>query len=108
MKHPLMSPFISANIAMESFLRNLQKIEHKNMFWYEDPNWRTIMDEMSKVEISVQVNGHTQGRMQTTPDEPGVGRRAQEIVAVADAIAGRKVKRVMYVPEQIVNIVTEA
>lgn len=59
------------------------------------------------VEIGVQVNGRARGTMEVDPNEPAIGWRAQGIKAVKVAIAGRKVKRVVYVPNQIINIVTE-
>lgn len=62
---------------------------------------------MDRVEIGVQVNGRTRGTMEVTPDEPAIGWRAQGIPKVKEAIAGRKVKRVVYVPEKIINLVTE-
>lgn len=59
------------------------------------------------VEIGIQVNGRTRGTMVVNPDEPAIGWQAQEIPEVAKAIAGRKVKKVVYIPERIVNIVCE-
>jgi leucyl-tRNA synthetase len=61
-----------------------------------------------KVEIGVQVDGESRGMMMVDPDEPAVGWQAQQIEAVAKAIAGRKIKRVVYVPDRIVNLVTES
>jgi leucyl-tRNA synthetase len=61
------------------------------------------------VEIAVQVNGKVRGRIQIAPDAPQEEalRAAEAEPGVKTFIAGKKIKKQLYVPGKIVNLVVE-
>lgn len=62
------------------------------------------------VELAVQVDGHTRDRivMPAHAREADVLRVARDRHRVREALAGRTIERVVYVPERLVNLVTNA
>ena len=57
------------------------------------------------VEIAVQVKGKVRGRVMVALDAPQADVEAAAKEAVAAHIAGKTVKKVIYVPGKLVNIV---
>ncbi|MSQ42206.1 MAG: leucine--tRNA ligase [Dehalococcoidia bacterium] len=72
--------------------------------------WPAADPELARresVEIAVQVNGRTRGRLTVAADadEAAVRAEASGHPAVRDLIAGKTVERVIYVPERLLNLV---
>lgn len=70
--------------------------------------WPSIaLAVVSECEVVVQVNGKRRGSIQLSVDavEADAVRMAREIPAVNTAIGKKKVKRVIYVPKKIINLV---
>ena len=59
------------------------------------------------VEVAVQVNGRTRGRVEVAADadEAAVRARAEAEPGVARQLAGKRVQRVIYVPGRLLNLV---
>jgi leucyl-tRNA synthetase len=70
-----------------------------------DPRW--LVDET--VEISVQVSGKLRGRVRVAADadEASALAQAQSDANVARHLEGRAVRRVVYVPGRLINIVVQ-
>jgi leucyl-tRNA synthetase len=71
--------------------------------------WPSFKEELCRddvVEIAVQVNGRVRGRIQIAPDAPEAeARRAAEAEPnVAHHLAGKDVRKFVYVPGKIANL----
>jgi len=79
---------------------------------FEGDNWPAFDPEKAREEqvaVAVQVNGKLRGTVQV---EPGASRESVEALArdqenVARHLEGRKVRRVVFVPDRLVNFVVE-
>jgi len=99
----LLAPF-APHIAEELWA----KLGHEQSLAYEpwpeaDPKW-LVRDT---VVIAVQVNGKVRGQIEVAKDapEPDVVAQARADENVAKHLAGREIKRAIYVPGRIVNFV---
>ena len=85
-----------------------EMLGHKDGLW--TVSWPTINTELAKedeVEIPVQVNGKVRGRV-TVPAGSGqeeVMKRAQVDPGVAAHLAGKTVRKVIFVADKLLNIV---
>jgi leucyl-tRNA synthetase len=57
------------------------------------------------IELPVQVNGKVRGRVTLAKDAPEDQARAAALESIAGVIAGKQVKKFIYVPGKIANIV---
>lgn len=71
------------------------------------PEWNDEAAKFETVEMPVQVNGKLRGRLtvERDADEAAVKERAMELEDVQKHISGSEVKKVIVVPNRIVNIV---
>jgi leucyl-tRNA synthetase len=62
----------------------------------------------SLVPVAVQVNGRTRGLVELTPDaaEADAVQAARRVAAVQQVLAGTTLRRVIYVPGRIINLLT--
>ena len=76
---------------------------HKQKFPKADP--QLLVRE--KITIAVQVNGRTRGRIEISPSssENEAKELAMQLPSIQSHINGRLVKRVVYVPSRIMNLV---
>jgi leucyl-tRNA synthetase len=85
-----------------------QRLGHATSLAYEP--WPVFDEALCRddvVEIAVQVNGKVRGRIALAPDAPeDEARRAAEAEPnVAQHVAGKPIKKFLYVPGKIVNVV---
>lgn len=76
----------------------------------EDATWPEVDEsalEKFSVEIPVQVNGKMRGKVEVAPDasEDGVVAAAREIDNVEKFLADKSIRKIIYVPEKILNFV---
>ena len=71
------------------------------------PGFSAAMATDATVTIGVQVNGKVRGDVELAPDasEADARRAAQAHPGVAKYVAGQPVKKFIYVPGRIINIV---
>ncbi len=103
----LLSPF-APHIAEELW----QRLGHEQTLAYEP--WPEYDEELIKentVEIVLQVNGKVRGTMQVSREEAGnrevLQKRALESEAIQKRIAGKEIKKVIAVPNRLVNVVVK-
>jgi leucyl-tRNA synthetase len=87
-----------------------QRLGHATSLAYEP--WPTYDEELCRdelVEIAVQVKGRVRGRIKVAPDAPEdeARRLAEGEENVKQHIAGRTIKKFVYVPGKIVNFIVE-
>lgn len=63
--------------------------------------------EKSKVELVIQVNGKLRGKLEVSPgeDQESVQERATDVENVSRYIAGKTVRKVIFVQDKLVNFV---
>jgi leucyl-tRNA synthetase len=98
----LLAPF-APHLAEELW----QRLGHAASLAYEP--WPAFDEELCRdevVEIAVQVNGRVRGRIKIAPDAPeDEARRAAEAEPnVMQHTAGKPIKKFLYVPGKIVNL----
>ncbi|NLH98166.1 MAG: leucine--tRNA ligase [Chthonomonadales bacterium] len=71
------------------------------------PNWDPAIAADEEITIVVQVNGKLRDRLSVPPDtdDDHVKERALASAKVAEATAGKTVRKIVYVPGRLVNIV---
>jgi leucyl-tRNA synthetase len=99
----MVSPF-APHIAEELWAR----LGHpESLAWEPWPTWdeRWCVDDV--IEVPVQVNGKVRGRVQLARDASEADARTAALAAdhVAAHLAGKVVRKFVYVPEKIVNLV---
>jgi leucyl-tRNA synthetase len=85
-----------------------QRLGHGSSVAYQPwPTYDEVLCRDDVVEIAVQVNGKVRGRITLAPDAPeSEARRAAESDPnVAQHVAGKPIKKFLYVPGKIVNVV---
>ena len=87
-----------------------QRLGHATSLAYEP--WPAYDEELCRdelVEIAVQVKGRVRGRIRVAPDAPEdeARRLAEGEENVKQHIAGRTIKKFVYVPGKIVNFIVE-
>lgn len=85
-----------------------EKLGHEGTIAYEA--WPTYEEDMlvvSTIEIAVQVNGKVRGRLSINKDQEAesVKQQALELENVKAHTDGKEIKKIIYVPNKIVNIV---
>jgi leucyl-tRNA synthetase len=85
-----------------------QRLGHRSSLAYQP--WPTYDEALCRddvVEIAVQVNGKVRGRITLAPDAPESEARtaAEADPNVAQHVAGKPIKKFLYVPGKIVNVV---
>ena len=85
-----------------------EKLGHEGTIAYEA--WPTYEEDklvVSTIEIAVQVNGKVRGRLSINKDQEAesVKQQALELENVKAHTDGKEVKKIIYVPNKIVNIV---
>jgi leucyl-tRNA synthetase len=98
----LLAPF-APHLAEELW----QRLGHRESVTYEP--WPTFDEELCRdevVEIAVQVNGRVRGRIKIAPDAPEdeARRMAEADPNVMQHTAGKPIKKFLYVPGKIVNL----
>ena len=65
--------------------------------------------EVARLPVAVQVNGRTRGIIQLAPDasEAEALEAVRAVEAARQALEDTSVKRVIYVPRRIINLVTQ-
>ena len=99
----LLSPF-APHLAEELWNR----LGHKNTLAYESwPRFEEQLVRAETVELGVQVNGKLKARItvRADADDAAIESAAREHAAVAAAIAGKTVKKVIVVKARLVSIV---
>lgn len=76
----------------------------------EDASWPDVDAaalEKSKVELVIQVNGKLRGKLEVSPgeDQESVQERATDVENVSRYIAGKTVRKVIFVQDKLVNFV---
>jgi leucyl-tRNA synthetase len=69
------------------------------------PAWDEALCVDEVIEMPVQVNGKVRGRIQLAKDASEEHARAAALESVAGAISGKQVKKFIYVPGRIANVV---
>ena len=71
------------------------------------PTWDEALTQDSVIEVAVQVNGKTRGtvRVARGAKEAAVQQRAVQDPAVMRAIDGRDIRKVIFVPDRLINLV---
>ncbi|MEF2925829.1 MAG: hypothetical protein U0O31_04185, partial [Catenibacterium sp.] len=74
--------------------------------------WPTYEEDklvVSTIEIAVQVNGKVRGRLSINKDQEAesVKQQALELENVKAHTDGKEIKKIIYVPNKIVNIVVK-
>ena len=87
-----------------------QQLGHDDSIAYEP--WPTYDEKMlvsDTVEIAVQVNGKVRGRLSINKDQEAesVKQQALELENVKAHTDGKEIKKIIYVPNKIVNIVVK-
>lgn len=87
-----------------------EKLGHEGTIAYEA--WPTYEEDklvVSTIEIAVQVNGKVRGRLSINKDQEAesVKQQALELENVKAHTDGKEVKKIVYVPNKIVNIVVK-
>lgn len=87
-----------------------EKLGHEGTIAYEA--WPTYEEDklvVSTIEIAVQVNGKVRGRLSINKDQEAesVKQQALELENVKAHTDGKEVKKIIYVPNKIVNIVVK-
>lgn len=87
-----------------------EKLGHEGTISYEA--WPTYEEDklvVSTIEIAVQVNGKVRGRLSINKDQEAesVKQQALELENVKAHTDGKEIKKIIYVPNKIVNIVVK-
>ena len=87
-----------------------EKLGHEGTIAYEA--WPTYEEDklvVSTIEIAVQVNGKVRGRLSINKDQEAesVKQQALELENVKAHTDGKEVKKIIYIPNKIVNIVVK-
>lgn len=87
-----------------------EKLGHEGTIAYEA--WPTYEEDklvVSTIEIAVQVNGKVRGRLSINKDQEAesVKQQALELENVMAHTDGKEIKKIIYVPNKIVNIVVK-
>ena len=87
-----------------------EKLGHEGTIAYEA--WPTYEEDklvVSTIEIAVQVNGKVRGRLSINKDQEAesVKQQALELENVKAHTDGKEIKKIIYVPNKIVNIVVK-
>ena len=87
-----------------------EKLGHEGTIAYEA--WPTYEEDklvVSTIEIAVQVNGKVRGRLSNNKDQEAesVKQQALELENVKAHTDGKEIKKIIYVPNKIVNIVVK-
>jgi leucyl-tRNA synthetase len=103
----LVSPF-APHIAEELWQTGGHDVERTGTLAHQAwPTWDESLCQEDTVEIAVQVNGRVRGRVVLSPAASAEAARAAALGAdgVAPHVAGRTVRKFVYVPGKIVNVV---
>jgi leucyl-tRNA synthetase len=87
---------------------NWERLGHRDsIFVAKWPSWDERLTVEDSVEIAVQVNGKTRSKVTVTrgADEGAVVASAQQDAAVRRFTEGKKVRKVVYVPNRLLNLV---
>jgi leucyl-tRNA synthetase len=99
----LVSPF-APHVAEELW----QHLGHSASLAYEPwPAWDEALAVDDVIELPVQVNGKVRARVQLARDASEADARAAALAAdgIAARLAGQTVRKFVYVPGQVVNLV---
>ena len=105
-QEPIVLSCIAPHICEEMW----EKLGHEGTIAYEA--WPTYEEDklvVSTIEIAVQVNGKVRGRLSINKDQEAesVKQQALELENVKAHTDGKEVKKIIYVPNKIVNIVVK-
>ncbi|WP_082362270.1 leucine--tRNA ligase [Chondromyces crocatus] len=79
---------------------------HEASLAYEPwPTWDEALCVDDVIEVPVQVNGKVRGRISLNKDATEAQAREAALENVASAVAGKQIKKFIYVPGKIANIV---
>ena len=76
---------------------------HKEAWPEFDPN----AAKASEVELAVQVNGKVKAKITVAADAAEDAIRETALEAIADATAGKDIKKVIVIPGRLVNVVAK-
>ena len=105
----LVSPF-APHVAEELWQRGGHDVERAGTLAHQAwPTWDEMLCQEESVEIAVQVNGRVRGRvvLARTASADAARMAALDADGVAPHLAGRTLKKVVYVPGKIVNVVVD-
>ncbi|MBQ4254203.1 MAG: class I tRNA ligase family protein, partial [Erysipelotrichaceae bacterium] len=99
----LLSP-IAPHVCEEMYQHYTGKDTIANESW---PKYDESKLSVATVEIAVQVNGKMRGRLVVNKDEDqeSVLKQASEVSTVAAQLEGKTIRKVIYVPNKLLNIV---
>ena len=103
----LVSPF-APHVAEELWQRGGHDLERRGTLAHEAwPTWDEVLCQEDSVEIAVQVNGRVRGHvvLSRTASEDAARTAALGADGVGAHLAGRTVRKIVYVPGKIVNVV---
>ena len=103
----LVSPF-APHVAEELWQRGGHDLERTGTLAHEAwPTWDEVLCQEDSVEIAVQVNGRVRGHvvLSRTASEDAARTAALGADGVGAHLAGRTVRKIVYVPGKIVNVV---
>ena len=103
----LVSPF-APHVAEELWQRGGYDVEQAGTLAHQTwPTWDEALCREDSVEIAVQVNGRVRGHvvLSRTASEDTARTAALDADGVGAHLAGRTVRKVVYVPGKIVNVV---
>ena len=103
----LVSPF-APHVAEELWQTGGHDVERRGTLAHQAwPTWDEALCQEDTVEIAVQVNGRVRGRVVLPRTASAEAARTAALGAdeVAPHVAGRTVRRFVYVPGKIVNVV---
>jgi leucyl-tRNA synthetase len=106
----LLSPFI---LILSPFAPHLaeelwSRLGHPDTLAYEPwPEWSEEYLKQNEIEIPVQVNGKVRGRIRISPEagEEAVLAQALACPEAVPFLAGQSIKKTIYVPKRMVNLV---
>jgi leucyl-tRNA synthetase len=100
----LLSPF-APHIAEELW----EKLGNKDVIDAAWPDWVEELTVENEIEIVVQVNSKVRDKIHTAPgtDKQVLEEKAMASEKVQDWISGKEVKRIIIIPDKIVNIVAK-
>ena len=100
----ILSPF-APHITEELWARLGEK---KNISQSEWPKWDKNKIEDEEIKIVIQVNGKVRGEMMVPKDEEdnAIKQKAEESQVAQKYLAGQSAKKIIYVKNRLINIVT--
>jgi leucyl-tRNA synthetase len=105
----LVAPF-APHVAEELWQTGAHDVDGKGTLAHEAwPTWDETICQDDTAEVALQINGRVRGRiaLARTASEDEARAAALSAAAIASHIAGRSIKKFVYVPGRIVSVVVD-